>query len=120
MTNDPTDADTAVDVVGLDEFLVEQQISADVVKIDVEGFEPEAIAGMWHLLSTCGAFLTEYSRSQSAAVGTSWASPMKRLVEIFDECKVFDGRSVRPLEPAEVDDILESDKLLNLLSLRAR
>jgi FkbM family methyltransferase len=110
--------DTDVDIVSLDDYVDLHGLRVDALKIDIEGYEPEAIAGMRRVLGTCPTFLTEFSLAHSHLAGTTWEETLGQLFESFDSCELFDGRSVRSVDSSDSFDILRSRKLINLLFVR--
>ena len=118
MAYDGVPGDTDVDIVSLDEYVESHGINVDALKIDVEGYEPEAIAGMRKVLDLCPTFLTEFSLPHSQLAGTNWAKTLDQLFASYTSCELFDGRSVRAVGSSDVSDILHSRKLINLLFLR--
>lgn len=107
--------DISVDVMSLDSFVEANQLEVDAIKIDIEGFEPAAFEGMHRVLARRPLLLTEFSVPQARSAGNSWAETLPRLLDTYGACEVFDGRGVRLVNPAGVDEILSSNKLLNLL-----
>ncbi len=107
--------DISVDVVSLDSFVAANHLVVDAVKIDIEGFEPEAFEGMRQVLARHPLLLTEFSVPQARAAGVSWVETLPHLLETYGVCEVFDGRGVRLLHQTGVEEILGSNKLLNFL-----
>jgi len=107
--------DTPVDMVSLDDFLAASGASVDAVKIDIEGFEPEALAGMSGALSSRPVLLCEFSVPQARSAGLDWSASLVELLERYGSCEVFDGRSVQRVESGHARTLLDSKKLLNLL-----
>ena len=85
---DGVPGDTDVDIVSLDEYVESHGINVDALKIDVEGYEPKAIAGMRKVLDLCPTFLTEFSLPHSQLAGTNWAKTLDQLFASYTWCLV--------------------------------
>jgi FkbM family methyltransferase len=107
--------DTPVDLVSLDEYASFAGLHIDAVKIDIEGYEPEAFAGMTHLLAERPLLLTEFSAPQARTAGTSWHEPLDKLFNFYGSCEAYDGRNMEVIDAEATPSILKSSKLLNLL-----
>jgi len=107
--------DISVDVVALDEYVRATSTSFDAIKIDIEGFEPDAFAGMTSVIDGLPLLLTEFSTTQARDAGLSWGETLHGLLNHYGSCKVFDGRTVRDLDGDHAGEILAGSKLLNLL-----
>jgi FkbM family methyltransferase len=110
---DGSAGDISVELVSLDEHAAATSTSFDAVKIDIEGFEPDAFEGMSAVLDGRPLLLTEFSVVQAREAGRSWNDVLPALLQRYGSCEVFDGRGVRRLTDAS--EILSSSKLLNLL-----
>ena len=116
ITAEPVDGSVDVSVVSLDGFLADRGLpEVAAIKIDVEGYEPEAIAGMAGVLETQPLFLAEFSMPQSEVAGTNWNAAISHLGAVYDGCLVFDGRTPTWVRSTELHDLTSSRKLLNLL-----
>jgi FkbM family methyltransferase len=107
--------DISVTAVTLDDHSSTANTVFDAIKIDIEGFEPDAFAGMTVALATRPLVLTEFSVTQARAVGNTWTDVLPSLLRRYGSCTVFDGRTVRVVEGRDADQVLSSAKLLNLL-----
>ena len=115
LATDGSSGDTPVDVVSLDEYARENGLRIDAVKIDIEGYEPEAFRGMRQVVGNRPLLLTEFSVPQAKSAGTSWGDALDHLLETYGSCEVFDGRHREKIDASGSRTILESHKLLNLL-----
>ena len=100
-----------VSSVTLDTYLQGKRI--DLIKIDVEGYEPSVLSGSWKTLeSYLPTLFIEYSLPQVEAAGLSWADPGERLCSLYGGFTVIsDSELVQKFDFAS----LESDnRLLNL------
>ena len=116
LANDPVEGNVEVLVVSLDDFLAERGLAGvAAIKIDVEGYEPESIAGMTKTLETRPMFLAEFSIPQSEQAGTNWHVALGQLGARYHECRVFDGRTPTWVQSSDLLELTSNRKLLNLL-----
>jgi FkbM family methyltransferase len=107
--------DISVEVTTLDDFARTNAVGFDAIKVDIEGFEPDAFAGMTNVLDGRPLLLTEFSVAQARDARLVWDDTLAGLLQRYGSCDVFDGRTRRRVEPHQADEILASPKLLNLL-----
>lgn len=104
-----------VPVVRLDDLARNESWDIAAIKIDIEGFEPMALAGMRDVLDRRPMLLTEFSMAQAAAADADWSATLRELMTRYGSCEVFDGRRSWIVGPDGLDTLLSSSKLLNLL-----
>jgi len=94
-----------VDVVSLDEYFATKEQSVDVLKIDVEGYEPSVLKGAQKLLAGVSALMFEYS--QKPVADTCGIAGLIKLLAPFPHLYVMDERThqIRPFAP---DDFYRS------------
>lgn len=108
-----------VSSVSLDTYL--RNTSVDLIKIDVEGYEPSVLNGCWKTIeSSLPTLFIEYSFPQVIAAGLSWKSAGERLCNLYGEFRVIaDTETISQSNFA----VLENDnRLLNLqfVSLKSK
>jgi FkbM family methyltransferase len=68
--------------VSLDTYM--KDLPVDLIKIDVEGFEPLVLSGCWNTIETSlPTLFIEYSLPQANMAGLSWEQAGERLVQIY-------------------------------------
>jgi len=73
---------TVVSSVSLDSFLKGK--SVDLIKIDVEGYEPLVLNGSWSTIETSlPTLFIEYSLPQVDSAGLSWVQAGNRLIRVY-------------------------------------
>ena len=112
-----------VEVVRLDDFLIEKAGSVDVVKMDIEGSEPKALAGMKkyiHESKKIKIFMEFYPDILEDA----GFSPKEFAQSLFDEYgfsvtlidDYWKSKEIKPVYSAEdIIDSMKAQKIINLL-----
>ena len=102
---------TVVSSVSLDSYL--QGATIDLIKIDVEGYEPSVLNGCWQTIeSSLPTLFIEYSLPQVTAAGMSWKVAGERLCNLYGEFKLISDSATSSQNNFAV---LENDnRLLNL------
>ena len=73
---------TVVPSVSLDTYM--KDLPVDLIKIDVEGYEPLVLSGCWKTIETSlPTLFIEYSLPQSDAASLSWEQTGERLVQTY-------------------------------------
>ncbi len=82
---------SSIDAVTIDDFLKDQDF--DLVKIDIEGFEPYAVRGMWGMITRCRpAFVCEFAPSNIRDLGqTEPGAFLQQFVDIDYTLHVIDA-----------------------------
>lgn len=114
----------SVEVITLDEFLESQGWpQVDLIKLDLEGGEPDAIEGMHGLLerSPQVRLVLEFAPQRLNRAGANAAAFLQRLQSFGFDLAVIDDSSglLQPLEAARVLSTLrEEDSYVNILGQR--
>jgi FkbM family methyltransferase len=107
-----TSGNTVVPSVSLDTYL--KDMSVDLIKIDVEGYEPLVLSGCWKTIESFAPTLfIEYSLPQVDAANLSWEHAGDRLVQVYGGFTLLSDAGT---EISQDFAILKNDnRLLNLL-----
>ena len=103
---------TVVPSVSLDKYL--NGMDVDLIKIDVEGYEPLVLSGCWKTIqSSLPTLFVEYSLPLVSAAGLSWEGVGHRLVQIYGGSTIL---GVSGTETSRDFVILRNEsRLLNLM-----
>lgn len=97
--------------VTLDKYLQGKRI--DLIKVDVEGYEPSVLNGSWHTLeSYLPALFIEYSLLQVKAAGLSWSDSGERLCRLYGEFTIISDSDL--VQKFDFGSLESDNRLLNL------
>jgi FkbM family methyltransferase len=105
-------ASSFVSSVSLDSYLNGAHV--DLIKIDVEGYEPIVLNGSWNTIeATMPTLFIEYSLPQVFAAGLTWKTAGERLCNLYGKYTVITDAGIKTEE--DFDAIAKDNRLLNLL-----
>jgi FkbM family methyltransferase len=102
---------TVLSSVTLDSYLEGKLI--DLIKIDVEGYEPSVLNGSWQTIEvSLPTLFIEYSLPQVTAAGLSWGECGDRLCHLYDEFTIITDSGL--IKESDFASLEGDNRLLNL------
>ena len=101
------DRDIAVEVTDLDSYFRRQELWPDLVKVDVEGFEPRVFEGAHEVFIRCQYLFFEYARKVIERQGLE-TREFAEMLSAFPHLYRIDesGHRLRPITSADFTNIL--------------
>lgn len=104
-----------VPITTIDKFVNDRSIQPDVIKIDIEGYEPFAVRGGLRTLRQQPALFIEFSADLIRRYGEDPLRMLSSLVHIYDRCYVIEERHRRLVhigEPTRIQGLWNGNLLL--------